>query len=388
MKILSIILIMLMTFLLAPVLVTGETYQASTGNPPVSQPLVREGALAMQLTEVLQIGKPANEAEAESALSAAGIAPANGWIADYPVTPDIAVELQTAVGKAADSGKIPLGRDAALKTFQEVITGNNLPVRADTSGQGDSYASGPAYDDPSAINDYYYDQGPPAVTYYAPPPDYAYLYSWVPYPFWWWNFWFPGFFVLADFNIGVHGHGHFHGHGGFHGHGEFVSNHFRDPGTGSMSRINPVTRAHGGTFSSGTGTGWTTPSAQRGAQAIFNNSRSTGITRGSGSVVSASSNGRVSGSVSRGSTPVASSVRRTSGNPGGNVYAGSRSSVGSPFSQSAYRSSRSFAPSSSGTRSFTMASSGSRSFNASSGGLRASHSVSSFSGGRSSFGHR
>ena len=52
------------------------------------------------------------------------------------------------------------------------------------------------------------------VTYYAPPPDYYYLYSWVPYPFWCDEFWFGGFFILNDFHRSVFfDHGRFHGEG-------------------------------------------------------------------------------------------------------------------------------------------------------------------------------
>jgi hypothetical protein len=36
---------------------------------------------------------------------------------------------------------------------------------------------------PEVINKQYEEQGPPVVTYYAPPDPYSYLYSWVPYPF-------------------------------------------------------------------------------------------------------------------------------------------------------------------------------------------------------------
>ena len=66
------------------------------------------------------------------------------------------------------------------------------------------------------VNNYYYDYGPPVVTYYPPPDPYNYLYSWVPYPFWWGpGFYFSGFFILHDF----------HRHVGFHGRPFVCSNH-------------------------------------------------------------------------------------------------------------------------------------------------------------------
>src|SRR6185369_2767208 len=70
------------------------------------------------------------------------------------------------------------------------------------------------------------------------PPNYYYLYSWVPYPFWWTDFWFPGFFVLNDFHRPFH----------FHNRVFFVSNHFNDIGRNRVFRIDPVSRFNGRTF--------------------------------------------------------------------------------------------------------------------------------------------
>ncbi|MBI5100452.1 MAG: hypothetical protein HZB33_01255, partial [Nitrospirae bacterium] len=72
-------------------LVVGDVYSEP---PPVSAPLIREGAFALKLAEALGLGHPESEVEAESMLGAAGVAPRNGWIADYPVTPDIIGELR------------------------------------------------------------------------------------------------------------------------------------------------------------------------------------------------------------------------------------------------------------------------------------------------------
>jgi len=96
-------------------------------------------------------------------------------------------------------------------------------------GEGSDYVA------PAVVNNYYYEEGPPVVTYYAPPADFYYLYSWVPYPFWYSGFWFGGFFILNDFHRSVFiGHNH---------HRAFVSNHFR--GDRGFSRVDPVTRFNG-----------------------------------------------------------------------------------------------------------------------------------------------
>ncbi len=163
-----------MTLLFISPLANAQTDQTST-SPPLSQPLVREGDFAVSLANSLKVSVAADETEAESALSAAGIAPRNGWIADYPVTPDIVGELQTAVSDAADSGRLAMGKDEALNTFQDVITQHNLDVKMDTSGRDVEDTSGAEYPDSAGISDYYSNEGPPVVSYYAPPPDYAYL---------------------------------------------------------------------------------------------------------------------------------------------------------------------------------------------------------------------
>ncbi len=279
MRSLYITVFIIIASVLTPALSTAQTDQTAAARPPLSQPLVREGTLAMRLAAVFKVGAPADEIEAESALSDAGISPRNGWIADYPVTPDIVDELQTAVGEAAEAGKIALDKEAAMKTFQDIINENDLSVRADNSGQNAGDTSAPDYPDSTDMNNYYYDEGPPVVTYYAPPPDYAYLYSWVPYPFWWSDFWFPGFFVLVDFDVRVHRHAHDHGHRD----GGHFSNHFRDPRTGRMSRIDPANRSHGGTSPNRAGAVGARPPVKSGGQAILNTSRgraATGAYRG------------------------------------------------------------------------------------------------------------
>ncbi len=204
--------------------------EAARQAPPIAQTLIREGEFAIKLADVLNVGKAKDEAEAENILTSAGIAPKNGWIADYPLTPDIIGELENSIGSAADSGKLGMKKNDAIAAFQGLAAGQGLAVRTDTENQ-EAEAEPPEevgeYSTPEENNNYYYDEGPPVITYYRPPWDYYYLYAWVPYPFWCTGFRFPGFFVLRDFHRGFHRHGHM----------RHISNHFRDPRTGRFGRI-------------------------------------------------------------------------------------------------------------------------------------------------------
>ncbi len=292
--------------------------------PPLAQSLVREGTLAVNLANSLKIGSPATEAEAESALTSAGIAPRNGWISDYPVTPDVVIELRDAVGSAADSKVLLMSKGEALSVFDNVTKDYELPVSASNTGPAVSPNTSPGADppDPAVINNYYSQEGPPVVTYYPPPADYSYLYNYVPSPFWWLNVWFPGYYLLADFILplfgygswlhgywggygygywggygrygywGGYGYNHWKGYdhdgqyGGYGGHGGnryAVSNHYRQPGGGANHSFYPANRAHNG-FSGGNsavGQRWASPAAQKSAGAIYNRSFYANTARGS-----------------------------------------------------------------------------------------------------------
>jgi hypothetical protein len=179
-----------------------QANQTTTTPPPVASILVREGDFASRLVNALEIGTAANETEAEAMLAAAGIAPKNGWISDYPITPDILGELRDALAAAADSNRLLMDEDEALAALDRVSVDVGLYVLSDASGE---YAetplpASPQYTEPTVINNYYYNEGPPVVTYYPPPPAYLYLYAWVPYPFWCSGFSFSGFFILHDFH--------------------------------------------------------------------------------------------------------------------------------------------------------------------------------------------
>jgi hypothetical protein len=263
-----------MGLLLLPLAAFAQSEHNSTEAPPVSQALVPEGDFALKLVTALRLGTPSGEAQAEDMLTSAGIAPQNGWIADYPVTPDIIGELQDAVATAADSKKLPMEKVEALKAFQDLTTGFGLSVLPAGSGE---YAENQPQPNPTVINSYYYDEGPPVVTYYPPPWDYYYLYAWVPYPFWYSGFFFPGFFVLHDFHRVVRV-----------GHRQcVVSNHFFDHKTNRVFAIDPARRRTGEAFRAADisrNRGLNTSDARRGAESISERSRerATTVTTGKG----------------------------------------------------------------------------------------------------------
>jgi len=310
---------------------TPSTIQTDTNSPPVAQTLVPEGIFAMQLAEALKLGPVPDEAKAEELLSSLGIEPKNGWLTEYPVTPDVLGDVEKGISVASDQGKIAFTKDQALKLVSDVKAklgfdvnpGPNVPVGlierpgnktiysytdskgvlhitddydsipkeyqknvkiltqsalhellSGTSG-GATEAPGPQYmanPNPEDINDYYYEQGPPVVTYYSPPDPYYYLYSWVPYPFWSTGFFFPGFFVLNNFHRQVF----------FNRQPYFVTHHV---GGGAFSRplsVGPVNRTWPGHM---TPDGmapfrwFSTPNAQASARAIvtLNQNRSRSI---------------------------------------------------------------------------------------------------------------
>lgn len=279
----TLIAVTFICFLLAPPTAAVDTPPDGQEAPPINQVLVREGDFALQLAQVFELGGPAGEAEAMSALAAAGIAPRNGWIADYPVTPDILTELEAAVGAAADEGRLAAGRDQSLRDFQDLAAGFGLTVAADPEAvyaETEPPADYPRYTDPTIIERHYYNAGPPVVTYYPPPRNYYYLYSWVPYPFYWHSYWFPGFFILHDFNRVVFVK---------HRTVRVVSNHVFSPRFRKVVVVDHRSRTRGKIFEDRRSVrerrGFESPEAQRGAASIVQRSRERGGSRGSAGVV-------------------------------------------------------------------------------------------------------
>jgi hypothetical protein len=245
-KLLAIAMAVSFGLFLMPLTICAQSGQTAAVPPPVAPTLVREGDFATELVTELNLGTAKNEADAESMLVASGIAPRNGWISDYPVTPDIVAELQKAIEDSAGTDILPMEKEDALNALRNLEASFGIAVAPDTSAK---YAEGqpPAesqYTEPEVVNNYYYDEGPPVVTYYPPPPDYGYLYAWVPSPFWCGGLFFPGFFVLHDFDVIVVADHHHHHH---YPHGKgVITNHIRDPKTHSVARIDPVTRTENG----------------------------------------------------------------------------------------------------------------------------------------------
>jgi uncharacterized membrane protein YgcG len=150
----------------------SQSEQTEPGPRSIEQSLIREGFFAMKLTEALNIGPVKSEAEAENMLASVGIAPKNGWIADYPLTPDVIGELQNAIGEAANSGKIAMNGDEAMKVFQDLIMDvQSQYARVEPDAGWQPYAE-----------PYYY----PRFYFYSYPDPfyYPYYYSfYYPYPF-------------------------------------------------------------------------------------------------------------------------------------------------------------------------------------------------------------
>ena len=271
MKRLSLITILTMfSLLFVPLVVYAESGKQASNPPPVAPALVREGDFASKLAGALNMGAPKNETEAESMLTGAGIAPRNGWISDYPMTPDVILEVQKATGDAADGKRLALGKEEALKAFRTTALELEIPMIAEGPS---GYAEGPPptapqYTDSSVVDNYYYDEGPPVYSYYPPPWDYSYLYAWVPYPFYWTGFFFPGFFILNDFDRCFFVHGRFF----------TVSNHFFDHDHHRFSTVNAVNRWRGGGESlraaggRSDGRGFATAQGRRGAESILQRS--------------------------------------------------------------------------------------------------------------------
>ncbi len=116
------------------------------GAPPAQRKLIREGFFALRLAEALKVGEAKSEAEAESKLASLRILPKNGWIADYPVTPSVIAELETAIGEAADSGRLAMKKDEALKAFRDLIaTIENEQAEVEPLHEEQSYSEESVY---------------------------------------------------------------------------------------------------------------------------------------------------------------------------------------------------------------------------------------------------
>ncbi len=255
--------------------------QSSTSKlPPIEQPLVSEGEFAVELATALNLTSSHDEAAAEDALTSTSIMPRNGWISDYPMTPDIIAEVRESTARSASSGSLSISEADAARTVDNVSISMNLPIEvsgekytneSSSSSEYQSSSTAPApevseYEAPASVEEYYDEYGPPIVSYYPPPSDYGYLYAWVPWPFWWGGFGFGGFFILKDFDRNDHNHR--------------FSNHVSNA-NGTVSRVNAVTRATGtrnsptlaGASRSTQSSRLSSANAQAGARALMNHAQ-------------------------------------------------------------------------------------------------------------------
>ncbi len=221
----------------------GQQTSQKQEAPPVAQPLVREGDFAIKLAIELKLGNPADEAAAEDMLARAGVSPLNGWISDYPITPQIIGQIGDSITAASGEGKLPMSAGEARKGLYSVASRMNLPTPAgQVAGTTPSGIAPEENSNPTVVNNYYYDQGPPIISYYPPPADYVYLYDWVPYPAFWFGFWFPGFFICHNFTHTV-----IVFNTGFVSRTAIVTNRIINPATRTVTTIDPVVRTSTGT---------------------------------------------------------------------------------------------------------------------------------------------
>jgi len=171
-------------------------------------------------------------------LAQEGIEPLNGWISDYPMTPQIIGQLNDSLVKAAAGNRIPITAQEATQRLYVLTAELNLAAPA-----GPSSAAPAAQANPNYVDEYYYYQGPPVVTYYPPPVDYAYLYDWVPYPVVWFGFSFPGFFICHNFTTTV-----IVTNTRLVTRTGIVTNRIINPDTRTVVRVDPVVRTSTGTI--------------------------------------------------------------------------------------------------------------------------------------------
>jgi len=184
---------------LIPFFCYGQSEQNAVKAPAGSPGLVREGNFALHLAEALKLGTAKNEAEAESMLALADIAPKNGWITDYPLTADMIGEVRKSISVALDSGKIAMNKNEALLAVQVLIDSQWKSPAAPSKEQAREYGDNQPtadqgydpYDNPEPYYSPYYVYSPyPSYYGYYPFP---YLY---PYPY------FRGGFVIRGFRGG------------------------------------------------------------------------------------------------------------------------------------------------------------------------------------------
>jgi hypothetical protein len=170
----------------------------------IAPSVVRQGDFALRLAQSLGLPAVEDEEGAIRALNALGIHAVDGWKADYPMTPQVVAELRDAVIVIAAAGQLNMSLDAAMRAYAELVVEFGLPLPAEPApgyagGGAPATAYGPSCNG-TALDYYYGNFGMPLYSYCPPPAAYYYLYSWVPYGFYWHQHVFTGFFIRKHFN--------------------------------------------------------------------------------------------------------------------------------------------------------------------------------------------
>ena len=131
-----------------------------TENSAVSSGLAREGDFAIKLAEVLKLGTARTRLKQRTCWLQPVSHRKNGWIADYPLTPDIIGEVRTSISLALDSRKIAMKKDEASLAVQVLIDNQrklqDSASQEQTSEYGDYLsASHEAYDPYYSPEPYY-----------------------------------------------------------------------------------------------------------------------------------------------------------------------------------------------------------------------------------------
>ena len=126
-----------------------KAQEASSGRPPIEQPLVSEGQFAVGLANALRLTSSHDEAAAEDSLSRVNIAPRNGWFSDYPMTPDILEEVRKSAARAASAGGLQMSEAEAARAVGDVSSAMHLPIMAGGPQSGNNapgYSSNSEYE--------------------------------------------------------------------------------------------------------------------------------------------------------------------------------------------------------------------------------------------------
>ena len=178
----------------------ASAQSSTSGRPPIEQPLVSEGEFAVELATALNLTSSKDEAAAEDALDSIGITPRNGWISDYPMTPEIIAEVRESTARSASSGSLSISEADAARPVDNVSIAMNLQIEVagentlmiefkPNTGQAPRPPRRfPNMKRPQVLRYTMTSTDLPVVSYYPPPSNYGYLYAWVPWPFWWEGF--------------------------------------------------------------------------------------------------------------------------------------------------------------------------------------------------------